>query len=344
MLLIDAIYIHESGGKTLLEYLIESLSASQIPFFLLADKRLDMAKFPLIPEENLVQLKATEHNRKQFYLKNINSFQTIYCFANIPPPVTIKEQRVFIFFQNILMLSSLFAKTGYGIKQKIVFFLKRIYILFRNAPQYQWLVQTSSVKDSLCKRLYISPKKVHIIPFFAFGEQFDFQNLSHQPNTFVYAADGVPHKNHLTLLDAWEYLFDHYQLKPELHLTVPDRFVNLLKRMDDLKIKGLLIINHGRLDKQALNILNRKIEYLIFPSLLKSFGLPLMEAVQAGVKVLAADLPYVYDVIIPSAVFDPMNFKSIAEVVAKSMSNKNIKESTILVRNEMDHLIQVLKG
>ena len=344
LLLIDAIYIHESGGKALLEYLLRSLSQAEVPFFLLADERLEISSYSNIPENKWVKLLSTESNRKHFYEENSVSFGTIFCFANVPPPVTIKRQRVFVLFQNTLILSTPDEKNGYGAKQKFLFVLRRKYIQYRNKPQYHWLVQTQAMKARLSKRLFIQDRMIDVIPFFEFAEPALAGNDIRRPNSFLYAADGVPHKNHQRLLDAWVYLFEHYHLNPELHLTIPDRFTDLLSRVDSLQAKGLAIRNHGRLGKQALADLYSQSEYLVFPSLSESFGLPLLEAVQAGVKVLAADLPYVYDVIIPSGVFDAMNAEAIAALVAKTMQEDNVKESTILVRNEMERLIQVLRG
>ena len=343
MLLIDAIYIHESGGKALLEYLIRSLSQAGVPFFLLADERLDTSSTSTIPENKWVKLLSTESNRRHFYEENGISFDTIFCFANVPPPLSRKKQRVFVLFQNTLILSPFSEKNGYRLQQKFLFFLRRKYIQFRNQPKYQWLVQTQAMKTRLSKRLSIQDNLVEVIPFFEFAEQGMVGQYVRKPNSFLYVADGVPHKNHERLLDAWEYLFDHYQVKPELHLTIPDRFVNLLARIESLHKRGLSITNHGRLEKQELAALYGQSEYLVFPSLSESFGLPLLEAVQAGVKVLAADLPYVHDVIIPSGVFDPMKVEAIAEQVAKTIQLRNTKESRILVRNEIDRLIEVLK-
>jgi len=343
LLLIDSIYIHESGGKALLEYLLRSLSQAEVPFFLLADERLEISSYSNIPENKLVKLLSTESNRKHFYEENSTSFGTIFCFANVPPPVTIKRQKVFVLFQNTLILSTPDEKNGYGAKQKFLFFLRRKYIQYRNKPQYHWLVQTQAMKARLSKRLSIQDNHVEVMPFFDFAEQGMVGQYVRKPNSFLYVADGVPHKNHEILLDAWEYLFDHYQVKPELHLTITDRFVNLLARIESLRKRGLSITNHGRLEKQELAALYGQSEYLVFPSLSESFGLPLLEAVQAGVKVLAADLPYVHDVIIPSGVFDPMKVEAIAEQVAKTIQLRNTKESRKLVRNEIDRVIEVLK-
>jgi glycosyltransferase involved in cell wall biosynthesis len=186
----------------------------------------------------------------------------------------------------------------------------------------------------------VNKNQVHVLPFFR--EEVLVQHNAHQINKFIYVADGVPQKNHTVLLQAWEYLQDRYQLTPELHLTIPARFTELIASIQQLQHRGIKIINHGVLDKAELNLLYQECGYLIFPSLRESFGLPLIEAVQAGCGVLAADLPYVYDVIRPSAVFNPVQPQSIAEVVAEISSKKQIQSAEIMIDDNILKLMNVL--
>jgi glycosyltransferase involved in cell wall biosynthesis len=56
---------------------------------------------------------------------------------------------------------------------------------------------------------------------------------------------------------------------------------------------------------------------LIYPSTFESFGLPLIEARQAGLPVLASELDYVRDILDPEQVFDPESAISIARAVKR---------------------------
>ena len=56
---------------------------------------------------------------------------------------------------------------------------------------------------------------------------------------------------------------------------------------------------------------------LVFPSLGESFGLPLIEARQAGLSILAPELDYVRDVCEPAQTFDPQSATSIARAVKR---------------------------
>ncbi len=81
--------------------------------------------------------------------------------------------------------------------------------------------------------------------------------------------------------------------------------------------------------------------YLIFPSVTESFGLPLIEAADCGMKILASDLPYVYDVVKPSIVFSPYNKVSIADAVEKALT-QDLPMPVLVVKNEVMKLIDLL--
>jgi glycosyltransferase involved in cell wall biosynthesis len=340
MLFIDAVYIHESGGKALLEYFIEKLIKQRKDFFILFDERLTSFCIHQLSPNQYQFVTASERSRRKVYKSVSNRATTIFCFANVPPPIQILKIPVFIYFQNVLLLSRFFDDNHYSIGRKFILRAKRSYIQWMNQPTYHWIVQSDRVKQELSYRLSVNKNQVHVLPFFR--EEVPVQHNAHQINKFIYVADGVPQKNHTVLLQAWEYLQDRYQLTPELHLTIPARFTELIASIQQLQHRGIKIINHGVLDKAELNLLYQECGYLIFPSLRESFGLPLIEAVQAGCGVLAADLPYVYDVIRPSAVFNPVQPQSIAEVVAEISSKKQIQSAEIMIDDNILKLMNVL--
>lgn len=340
MLLIDATYIHESGGKVLLEYLVGFLKKEKKSFFLLADSRLKTDVFKSMAESDYLAIKGSERNRKRFYQNLDKRIQSVFCFSNVPPPIVINKITVFIYFQNTLILSDFFEKNRYTLSNKILLAIRKNYIRWHNQPGYHWIVQTDTMKQKLVKNLGVNNQSVSILPFF---------NDTYLPVTdrvgefrFLYVADGVPQKNHIRLLEAWEYLYDNYQMNTELHLTIPRRFTDLHAAITRLVNNGLKIVNHPILDREALNELYSECRYLVFPSLAESFGLPLLEAALAGCGILSADLPYVYDVIKPSAVFDPEKPEEMAGVVADIILNNWILPAEIIVENKIQELVDLV--
>ena len=138
--------------------------------------------------------------------------------------------------------------------------------------------------------------------------------------SFVYVASGEPHKNHRRLIEAWRLLAAE-GLFPSLCLTLDKtHFTELSKWVDEMKHRYKLNIeNVGVLPDINIVQLYGRVSALIYPSTFESLGLPLIEARQAGLAVLASELDYVRDVIDPEQSFDPKSVNSIARAVKRFM-------------------------
>ena len=160
MILIDATYINELGGKNLLEYFLKSIDEKGLTpfFFILLDKRISLESSNL---ENYFYIEASEANRSKFYKMNSNKFSKTFCFANVPPPINLKID-TFIYFHNDLLID--IYKTDFSFKRKIVFLLKRFYIKLRNRKNYKWLVQTDLIKEKLSQKMAINKSRILTLP------------------------------------------------------------------------------------------------------------------------------------------------------------------------------------
>ncbi len=339
MLLIDAVYIHESGGKVLLEYLLSNLKKDGCDFHVLLDKRLETTASEVLRSIESTFLDGSETARKNYYNRLPLEISTVFCFANVPPPIQINDRKVFIFFQNALIVSGIKEMNGYSIFLKFKFYLKRVYIKSKICKHYKWVVQTRSMKDRVIKYLDLDTVDLYVIPFFktrATELNSEYKNYSE----FLYVADGVPQKNHIRLLDAWEILGEKYHTFHQLNLTLPIKYHHLIKRIEKLKTRGLRITNYGVCGTDELNQMYQRAGYLIFPSLAESFGLPLIEASLDGCGILASDLPFVKDVVAPLYLFDPLSANDIAQTVLKS--NGTEIKNRIFVKDEISDLIKLL--
>ncbi|RTY86010.1 glycosyltransferase [Flavobacterium sp. RSP15] len=333
MILIDALYINNSGGKVLLYYLVEEFEKSSLNVFYLFDKRCEN-DFKDIPANRKLYLKASFLNRLKFYIKNKEEFEKIFCFGNIAPPVKLNRAIVFTYFHNVSLLVQ---PRNYSYKEKIIKKIKKclIQVLSKNTNFY--VVQTLTVQKLVSKELNVKIQKVLKHPFF---KEDNYKNtIIKDKNSFVYVSNGNTHKNHLKLFKAWEILAER-EYYPVLNVTITSDFQCLIDKINILKNKKIKIINHGFCNPEKLY---NKSKFLIYPSLLESLGLGLIEACQANCFVLAADLPYVTDVIIPTMVFDPYNSDSIADSIIEISKNENLKKSELKISNEIDEIIKLLK-
>lgn len=334
--LIDALYINNSGGKVLLDYLINTIIEKDLSnkFYFLLDPR---GKYDYLDKINYEIGKPSMLFRFQFYSKKKENFNKVFCFANLPPLVRLNNTEVYTYFHNTLIVDP---PKKYSLKKKIYLLIqKSILIFFKNNTTF-WIMQSNNVANLFRQSIKLDVKRIKIIPFFKL-ETLIQSSISKQKNTFIYASSGAEHKNHKNLLKAWGEL-NVQDYNPKLVLTIPDINVTLQDQINTLNNRGADIVNLGYLPFDTLKSIYLKTEFLIYPSLSESFGLPLIEAINFGCKILASDLPYVKAVVKPSLVFNPTDVNSITQVVKKCLIS-DVEISECLVENEIENLIMLLK-
>lgn len=335
MILIDALYINNSGGKVLLDYLVRELENSKIDVNYLFDHRVKY-DYALVPNSRKKYLKPNLYNRINYYRHNKYKYKIIFCFGNIPPFLKTAST-TYVYFHQVLYLS---IPNSTPLRKKILLNLKSIiiYIIRRNTNY--WIVQTNTVADGLQVKFNIDKCKIKVIPFYP--RLSPNIETTRERNHYLYVGDGNPHKNHLRLLDAFERFVKKINPSAILHLTVTDRFPLLINKINELNKRGVNVFNHGLVKREKLAELYSKSWYLVYPSLRESFGLGLIEAIENGVKVIGADLPYTYSVCSPSLVFDPKSSESIYNSLIASTKSP-VNETKLMVNNEIKKMIEILK-
>jgi glycosyltransferase involved in cell wall biosynthesis len=335
MILIDAIYINNSGGKVLLDYLVECLEKEDFNVFYLFDKRIEN-NHPQIKLTNKVQfLEAGLWNRYFFYKENNCNFTKVLCFGNLPPSIKLNST-VYTYFHQPLFIK---IPNNVTIINKFKIWLKTVILNILKKNTDYWIIQSVNVKNGLVKKYSLKDDSVIALPFYP---PFDNdQVLVRKKNSFAYISNGGIHKNHFKLLEAFQIFYDNFHLG-ELQLTVSSEFGELLKFIEDLKNKGYPITNYGFIKRNDLAAIYRTTEFLIFPSLAESFGLGIVEAIDNGCKVIGSNLPYMHAVCKPSIVFNPELTEDICYAFEKAVTEE-IRESEKIVFNEVDDLIKLLK-
>jgi glycosyltransferase involved in cell wall biosynthesis len=331
MILIDAVYIHNFGGKSIIVQMIQGIIARKLNldnFYFLLDNRIKIDHFLII---NHKYISPSHAFRKNFYKKNKSDFSSIVCLANVPPPLKTKIPTS-IYFHNILLINPLTYKIPF--KSKIFNLLKFIYIDYYNSSNYNWIVQTSLVNKLINKHLNVQPNKIFDLP--VFEETRNLKSNLKKKKTFLYISSNVYHKNHKRLIDAFIRAAKLSTKNIILNLTISKYESAALITPDNLKINFL-----GTLSKIEVSDLYSQSFFLIYSSLFESFGLPLIEAVQHGCKVIASDLPYVHEIIEPSLTFDPYSVESISTSILKAIS-EDLPKTKVLVENKLDNFIDFI--
>lgn len=338
MLLIDALYINNSGGKILLDYLISELEKTDesIKYFL--DIRIK-ENHPVIKKSNtVIYSKGSLLKRHFFYKKLGKSIDKVFCFGNLPPTFKLKVP-VYTYFHQKLFLQ---IPEELPFSQKIILWIKSEFFKKLTANSEFWIMQTKSIKNEFLHKFQnIEKDKVILMPFYPpFSEALAI--VDKEKNSFLYVSNGNPHKNHKRLMEGF-YKFYQKQQTGKLYLTIGNEFLDLKKSIAAYQKKGVPIVNVGFLNRKELYSLYTKSEFVVFPSLTESFGLGLLEASENGCKVIGSDLPYTHAVCKPSFLFNPNEIESIANAFYNAVT-ENTRPTEQLVFNEIKSLIKLLKS
>ena len=334
MLLIDAIYINNGGGKRLLDLLIQTVIKEKVEIIFLLDNRISDEYKNL---SNATFISASLFKRHIFYLKNKKKITSVLTFANIPPTVKL-NCRVYTYFHNVLLLSN----KSFNINSLNLFLKSRLILLFKNNTM-TWLVQSAFVKKEINKYWNINLNKIQILPIF--DVNFRKKNVNkiifnQNEIKFIYVSDGHFYKNHINLIQAFS---KYSKLFPNssLTLTIGDKYKKIKKLISEKKANGINIIDKGIITKDQLSIEYEKADICVFPSLFESFGLGLIEASLHDLPICASDLAYVYEVVKPTYVFDPNSEQSILNCLLSVNINSNLK-SKLVCENNLTNLISLL--
>ncbi|MCV2423103.1 glycosyltransferase [Paucibacter sp. DJ2R-2] len=325
-LILYAPNIHTGGGHVLLRALVEVWPAGKGHIAFLDERAKGSFSLPSHVRVYWVKPKFFSRAQAERLLQSISrAGDTVLCFHGLPPIlsnaariVVFQQNRIYIDSRSLPQLSSRVA-LRIGIERWISrTFSHRV---------HQYIVQTPSMARDLSTWLDshtrgCSDKLIHVCPFI---DQFDIQPRADTPNEtsksqfwdFVYVSDGVAHKNHRRLFAAWKLLASQ-GLKPRLAVTLGERDHLLIAELDKLSSESSVEIhNLGQMPRDQILSLYRHTHALIFPSITESFGLPLIEASQYGLPILAPESDYVRDVCEPVQTFDPMSEVSIMRAVKR---------------------------
>lgn len=309
-LIVSAANVHQGGGRTLLLSLLE---AARVPMIVFVDARLvPPPKLPdnvelIVVEPTIAARVSAERTMASLGVPG----DVLVAFGNLPP-LFATPAKVYVYIQNRYLTSDC-SLGGLPFRAQLRIQLERLWLrlclrdatILVQTPSMVREVQTSLGRDAV------------LAPFGAANEQ----TRSKAPAEFdyVYVASGEPHKNHRKLVEAWELLAGE-GIYPTLRLTLdPSRERELCLWLNERTQRHALRITIGQFAAEEMMSAYASASALIYPSLFESFGLPLIEASQAGLPILASERDYVRDVVAPRETFDPESAVSIARAIKRHM-------------------------
>lgn len=152
---------------------------------------------------------------------------------------------------------------------------------------------------------------------------------------FLHVGNAYPHKNLERLLGAWQHFRERESTPAQLVFVGKQDY--FARRLDaHAKAKGIPdVLWFGFASEPELSCLYQHAQAYLFPSLYEGFGLPGLEAMQAGVPVYAARascLPEIYGQ--AAHYFDPNDVSAIAESIQNALHDTLERQRLIAAGKE----------
>jgi glycosyltransferase involved in cell wall biosynthesis len=328
---INASNLHVGGGKVILTDFISATNKFEdIEFIIYVDSRFEIDN---LISNNVVLIKIKKKQRFFVYYlieKKLDQDDIVVYLTNIPPILKHKCKTVLV--QSNRFVIDKYPLSGFSPKTKFRIQVER-FMFWLNKKNFDFIIVQSESMGCVLQNCGILRDKIKIIAYIdnKISSHKNHDKHSNREKCFLYVSSDDPHKNHKTLIESW-CLLAKESIYPKLIVTI-EKKTKLHKYIDNMIIEFNLNIEvKPKLQRTEVLDLYSKSTALIFPSFFESYGLPLVEAVQNGLPVLASELDYVRDILDPVETFDPNSAKSISRSVKRFLKLKG--EKTVIVAPE----------
>ncbi|KTC84912.1 glycosyltransferase family 4 protein [Legionella brunensis] len=305
-------------------------------------KNLDLTSFPAwsgldkIYMEELLKRKATTYYNMRKKLWQIPHFTDFNLFLqNYPFPVLVKN------IPNILFIHDLIPLTH----PHLVNFSPRSWFNLMKAmiKRYDRILAISEhTKLSLLTHFNVDEKKIDVVYQSVHSNAEQYSNvdttailnpLGLKPKEFLlYVARLEPRKNHLRLMEAYQYANVNMPLilvgRLDTHnLILPPGIKKLIESpQSTIKLnRQKKIVWLSEVSNLTLSALYQSAKGLIYPSEAEGFGLPIVEAFTYGCPVAAANTTAIPEVTGNAALlFNPYCIKDIAKAMTSLCRDTNL--------------------
>jgi glycosyltransferase involved in cell wall biosynthesis len=338
-IIIIASDIHSGGGKIVLNELLSSaLKMDSINFYVMVDSRFD--KDPYFAK-NIFFTTISKFQRVFYVNRMVGNLATqndiIINISDLPIFLSYKGTKV-QYLMNRFFIDN-YSTKGLTILTRLKLFFEKIsFSVYLKKADYVF-VQNTVMKDLLLKLGYCE-NNIRVIPFKNI-DQIIFEGKKIK-DSFIYVASGEAHKNHLNLLSAWAILAEE-GIYPTLFLTIDDSSSLSSEIIEKVQKNNLKIFIKPNLPRDELLSYYQSVSALIYPSFFECFGIPIVEASNYNLPIIASELDYVRDLIDPVETFDPESARSIARAVKRFIGRKENRSEVLSTDEFTKELISYAK-
>jgi glycosyltransferase involved in cell wall biosynthesis len=272
---------------------------------------------------------------KVFSLQNViipkvNSQQILYLHQSLPFSeynFKVNENFKFWIYQNLIS--------------------KNIFNSIKKAEKV--IVQTNWMKKACKEKVNVQSNKIKVIPpkiNLNLKNTFDKNNKT---KIFFYPAGASYYKNHRLIIKASQLLGDSNINDYKIIFTLNgDENKDIKELYDKVNKYNLPIEFVGRLKRDEVFNLYTKF-YLLFPSYIETFGLPMLEAKLHKTIILASDKAFSHEILDDyknAYFFDPFDAEELMKYIKKLINNEIIYQNVDIKHErhqEFDLLSEILK-
>ena len=311
-ILVSAAALRTSGARTIYQQFIEHLKTrvDGNHYYIMVDKGMEMPpiegvdywivdisskikrfKFELWGFRQLLREKAIDFD-VVISLQNLG----IQCLRHLPQVIYYHQSLPFFDYKwNPLK------KNEIG-----MLFYKHFYpCLVRHSigEKIEMIVQLPSIKKGVVNSYGVDQQHVHVLfPDLEKVDMNDVPSFKYDANNihFIFPATSAPYKGHSFLVAVMLRIWQLDEKKAGLlriHLTLSEsEGERMMNNVSDERVRQNFVF-HGVVSHQQLLSMYKSSRGLLFPSVIETLGLPLIEAARMGKPIIACDLEYAHEVL-----------------------------------------------
>lgn len=276
-----------------------------------------------------------------------NKIDVVYNATNIPL-ISAPCKQVMLLHRAFLIVPTKQYAHNYKFSAIIKIKLEQNLLKALKKNVNHWIVQTNFMKDSLIKSLNLKEENVSIIPS---GSDIITKDISIYTNekvtsdfTFICPTKYYPHKKLELLPTIIEIMKNNSKKKFKFLLTLDKANyldAKILTSLDPYIQQGY-IQNVGIVKSSQMASLYRKADALFMPTLLESFGLPFVEALNSLLPIATSNRTFAREICGDAATyFEPYDSEDVANKLVELIKNKSYYESLQRNCKEQSDLVTI---